>query len=104
MAEPDVSKLISVKEAIDVTLMPADGRVATSRGKEILVDPVSESGPDLYHGGRIDLGVIVGEHLALGLDPYPRAPGVDFQPHVEDDPRDDPSPFAALKNLPRRDE
>ena len=55
--------------------------------------------PDVYRDGRIDLGAIVAEHLALGLDPYPRSPGVAFDGHIEDDPAADPSPFAALAAL-----
>ena len=86
-------------EDIDVTLMPAEGPALRARRKEILVDVAETDGPDLFHNGRIDLGVIVGEHLALGLDPYPRAPGVDFAGHIEDDPAADPSPFAALARL-----
>ena len=93
----------TVEEGIDVTLMPAEGG-PRSRQKQILVDAVETDGPDLYHNGRIDLGVIAGEHLALGLDPYPRAPGIDFPGHVEDDRASDPSPFAALAKLKTRDE
>ena len=36
--------------------------------------------------GRIDLGQLAAEFLALGLDPYPRKPGVEFAPVVEDFP------------------
>jgi len=36
--------------------------------------------------------------MALGLDPYPRKPGVSFQP-VEEDPEPDDSPFADLARL-----
>jgi uncharacterized metal-binding protein YceD (DUF177 family) len=93
-----------VAEEIDVTLMRAEGPAPRPRRPEILVDAVEADGPDLYRNGRIDLGAIVGEHLALGLDPYPRAPGVDFPGHVEDDPEADPSPFAALANLKLREE
>ena len=45
---------------------------------------------------KIDLGAVVAEFLALGLDPYPRKPGVDFD---FKDPADaEMSPFAALKS------
>ena len=50
----------------------------------MLVDAEAEGGPSIYQNGRIDLGAIVAEHLALGLDPYPRTPGVDFPGHIED--------------------
>jgi uncharacterized metal-binding protein YceD (DUF177 family) len=92
-----------VAEEIDVMLMPAEGAGPRPRQREILVDAVQADAPDVYHNGRIDLGVIVAEHLALGLDPYPRAPGVDFPGHVEDDAAEDPSPFAVLAKLKGQD-
>jgi hypothetical protein len=39
----------------------------------------------------------VTEFLILGLDPYPRKPGVVFQPPHDDKP--DPGPFAGLAKL-----
>jgi hypothetical protein len=56
-------------------------------------------GPEYYHGGQIDLGVIAAEHLALGLDPYPRGAGSEFQGHVEEASGPGFSPFAALARL-----
>jgi uncharacterized metal-binding protein YceD (DUF177 family) len=51
--------------------------------------------PDEIVNNRIDLGAVVAEFLALGLDPYPRKPGADFD---YKDPADkEMSPFAALK-------
>ena len=90
-----------VSEQIDLTLVRAD---PTWPGltRDDLIDAAEPNGPDLYHNGRIDLGVIVAEHLALGLDPYPRAPGVNFEGYIEDDPAADPSPFAALAKLTDR--
>lgn len=82
----------SVAEEIDVTLVPAGGGPSDS-GE-------TSDERDVYRNGQIDLGEIVVEHLALGLDPYPRAPGVEFPGHVEDDSAK-PSPFAALARLKR---
>ena len=93
-----------VAETIDVTLIPANPPSSRRKSTEVLVDAGDEDTPDVFHNGRIDLGVIVREHLALGLDPYPRAPGVDFPGHVEDDPQADPSPFAVLAKLSERGE
>jgi hypothetical protein len=53
--------------------------------------------PDEIVGGRIDLGALTAEFLALGLDPHPRKPGVDFT--FENEDRDRESPFAALGRL-----
>lgn len=63
---------------------------------EDLIDPDAEDPPDRLKDGRIDLGAIVTEFLALALDPYPRKPGVAFEPG-EPDPGD--NPFAALEGL-----
>ena len=89
-----------IDEPVSVTLLPAetaDGRPDRS----VLVDPMDEDDRDTYSNGRIDLGVIVAEQLALHLDPYPRAPGEAFEAtgNAETDKRD--SPFAALERLKR---
>ena len=53
--------------------------------------------PDEIVNGQIDLGALTAEFLALGLDPYPRKPGVDFNYRDPADEKD--SPFAALSKL-----
>ncbi len=35
--------------------------------------------PDPIVDGKIDLGALAAEFMALGLDPYPRKPGVEFE-------------------------
>lgn len=55
--------------------------------------------PDEIVNGHIDLGAITAEFLVLGLDPYPRKPGVDFEYKDDGDATD--SPFAALGKLKR---
>ena len=60
--------------------------------------------PDPILGETIDLGALVLEHLALGLDPHPRKPGAGFA--FEDGSgasEEKVSPFAALKVLQERD-
>lgn len=56
--------------------------------------------PDAIVDGRIDLGALAAEFLTLGVDPYPRKPGVAF-----DEPKAEPeraSPFAGLAALADR--
>ncbi|HVV93794.1 MAG TPA: DUF177 domain-containing protein [Hyphomicrobiales bacterium] len=53
--------------------------------------------PEPLVDGRADLGQLVAEFLALGLDPYPHAPGVAFEPPTEEDARG--GAFAALARL-----
>ncbi len=55
--------------------------------------------PEPIVDGRIDLGVLAAEFMALGLDPYPRKPGAEFTPLQEDAGDDDESPFAGLAAL-----
>jgi Large ribosomal RNA subunit accumulation protein YceD len=53
--------------------------------------------PEPLIGGVVDLGAIATEFLILGLDPYPRKPGVVFEP--PQDVKPDAGPFAALARL-----
>jgi hypothetical protein len=59
-----------------------------------------EDPPDPIVDGRIDLGALAAEFLALALDPYPRKPGVEFEEPevVADDPVGE-SPFSKLQTL-----
>lgn len=71
-----------------------------------------EDFPEPMPGGRIDIGELVAQNLSLALDPYPRVPGVEFTPILEDyDPTTQDNggdlppepprqnPFAALSRL-----
>lgn len=58
---------------------------------------LDEDPPDPIIDGRIDIGALAAEFLALGLDPYPRKPGVAFEAPAE--PAEEKSPFAALAKL-----
>ena len=52
--------------------------------------------------GKIDLGEVLTEQLALSLEPYPRAPGASFaaiNPGDEGEPPPATGPFAALAKL-----
>lgn len=59
-------------------------------------DAEEEDLPDPIINGRIDIGAVTAEFLALGLNPYPRKPGHDFT-YVEDQGKE--NPFAALAAL-----
>ncbi|NEX92085.1 DUF177 domain-containing protein [Caulobacter sp. 17J65-9] len=52
--------------------------------------------PDLIEHGVLDLGAYVVEQLALGLDAFPRKPGVEFETPAQEA---EPSPFAKLAQL-----
>ena len=99
----------AVRQTCVVTLDPFEGNV----DEEVEVDFTApdhlpkqvaeevERAPtqDEIISGQIDLGRVTSEFLALGLDPYPRKPGVAFSFEPEGEP--EPSPFAALDRLKR---
>jgi len=89
-----------IEEPVSVILMPTEpaaGRPDVS----VMVDPMDEEDRDTYANGRIDLGRIVSEQLALNLDPYPRAPGVEFEAAGSADVGKRDSPFSVLERLKR---
>lgn len=85
----------TVSEDIDMHFVPAERLPEIRPGQEIEVG--EEDLPDPIVDGMIDVGAVVSEFLALGLDPYPRKPGVVFEAPAEDP--EAASPFAALKRL-----
>ncbi|MBB3772980.1 uncharacterized metal-binding protein YceD (DUF177 family) [Angulomicrobium tetraedrale] len=88
-----------VSEDIDMHFAPAEKLPEVKPGAEIDVTELNL--PDPLVNGTVDVGGVVAEFLALGLDPYPRKPGVAFS-GVEELSDAEASPFAALARL--RDE
>ena len=101
----------SITQICVVTLEPFDSDVE----EEVEVDFAEPAGrpaepptdineyepPDEIVNGQVDLGALTSEFLVLGLDPYPRKPGVDFEYRDPVDGKD--SPFAALGKLKPKD-
>ncbi len=81
-----------------VRAVPADSPAAGSGEVEVSLDPQAEDPPDVLDGDEIDLGGYLVEHLALEIDPFPRKPGVEFEPPPAEAPA---SPFAVLQKLKR---
>ncbi len=99
--EPFESEII---EPIDVDFAPskeAAELAAKWDAAEIAHLEPGEDPPDPIVDGQIDLGALAAEFLALGLDPYPRKPGVAFEPPPagESEPE---TPFSVLKQLKGR--
>lgn len=72
---------------------------------EELVSLSEEEPPEEAADGQIDLGELAVVHLALGLDPYPRAPGAAFESVSwgEKGEKSEPeSPFAVLAQLKKK--
>lgn len=67
------------------------------------LDPAAVDPPDVLVDGRIDVGSVVAEELALALDPYPRKAGAnlpaEYSPEAEQTAK--VSPFAVLAELKR---
>lgn len=88
-----------VREPVTATFLPPS-EITVPEGEEIEIDVDAEDPPEPIDGSTIDLGVLVSEFVAIGLDPYPRRPGAEFTPLIEDDGSDDAGdPFAALASL-----
>lgn len=81
-----------------IEFRPADAAEFTS---EVDIPPEAYDPPEILVGDKIDIGELAAEHLALALDPYPRADGAKdlAQSAVSDGPADsdEDHPFAALK-------
>jgi hypothetical protein len=88
-----------IREAVELTFLPPGEIEAVSDEIEVMIE--AEDPPEPIEGSSIDLGVFATEFVAVGLDPYPRLAGAEFEPFIEDDGSNDApaSPFAALSAL-----
>jgi len=92
----------TVDEDIDVRFTPRS-EADSARGPKGETETFSiadEDEPDPIIEGKIDVGALAAEFFALGLDPYPRKPGVEFVALAESPPAH--SPFAALAAKPAK--
>jgi Large ribosomal RNA subunit accumulation protein YceD len=84
-----------VNEEVDVRFAELAHDVAARRpSSEPQTFSIDDDGPDPIIDGRIDLGALAAEFFALGLDPYPRKPGAEFE--SSQDRQNADSPFSAL--------
>ena len=93
-----------IHEEIDQIFVPegsALARVPANDHGEMIIDPDGPDLPETFAGDTIDIGAIVAEFAAMGLDPYPRKPDAEFAPHLENSGETErkPSPFAVLQGL-----
>ncbi len=103
----------TVEEPIDIVFAPEAEAAEAEARVDAAADKAERSGdydalaglfeaanlPDPIIDGQIDLGQIVTETLALGLNPYPRKEGAVFE--QPEGSGGDVSPFAALGKLKR---
>jgi uncharacterized metal-binding protein YceD (DUF177 family) len=86
-----------VNEPIDVIFAPASDSADLAATAD--ADDALEAGepPEALVNGAADVGAVAAEFVMLGIDPYPRKPGVEFKPPAEEGAT--VSPFAALAKL-----
>jgi uncharacterized metal-binding protein YceD (DUF177 family) len=87
---------VSFHEVIDVRFAPAE-QIEMSGTDEIERNLDEDDPPEPLYDDTIDVGQMAYETVSLGLDPYPRKPGVSL-PEAAVDVRL-PGPFAALAAL-----
>lgn len=98
--EPFAAEVI---EDIDVRFAPDSPEQKREPIHEHEIRFEDEDEPDPLIDGRIDLGELAAEFIALGLDPHPRKPGVEFEePKLDDE--EEASPFALLARLSGSDD
>jgi uncharacterized metal-binding protein YceD (DUF177 family) len=102
-----------VVQACVVTLEPVASRLAEEftvtfasgrrqDGGEVVVSVDEEDPPEIIRAGRIDLGEVVAQQLAISLDPYPRsssAPPITPSDAEPSETRQGKNPFAVLEEL-----
>ena len=84
-----------IDEAIDLTFAPsAEPVVDTDDLEPVRTKKTAGDAPEPLKNGAVDLGALAIEFLVLAIDPYPRKPGVTFEPPRAGDAA--AHPFAAL--------
>jgi len=105
-----------VVQACVATLTPVEQRVvedidlpfsetAAETQGDIDMDLSLDDPPEPIYDGKVDLGEVAAEHLALGLDPFPRADNAEFivsSEGCDDSEERTPSPFAKLEALKKK--
>jgi hypothetical protein len=87
---------VQIHEPVEMDFaLPTGQRANPQPHGELVISPDEDDPPELLLDGKIDLGAVTFEFLALGLDPYPRKEGAEFSYR---DARGDvaSSPFSVL--------
>lgn len=86
-----------VEEDFSVDFEPAESRAP--QPAEVDIDVEAEDPPEPLVDGRIPVGEMVAQHLALAIDPYPRAPDAVLEDAPSEPAPAPQSPFAILRKL-----
>jgi len=87
-------------EVVDLVFTPQVTEAAKAEAETVSPRADDQDPPEPLVGGKLDLGAIATEFLLLGIDPYPRKPGVEFEPVRAGDGK--AKPFAALEALKKQ--
>ncbi len=92
-----------VSETVFARFLPASMLEPDKNTDEgIVIDPLAEDPPEAFDGREINLGLLLLEYLALGIDPYPRASGAAIPESltpVAAEPEKRANPFQILAQL-----
>ncbi len=88
-----------VEEDFDFEFWPPEDIAAFEPAADAVYGADDPDPPEPLADGRIDLGALSTELLALSLDPYPRIPGAEFKPVADDGALAVDNPFAVLSRL-----
>ena len=89
-----------VADSFSVQLDPDGGAAPDAEAKQA---PDEEDVPEPLDGDSIDIGEMTAQYLSLALDPYPRAPGAEWNmPSDIGGGAGADGPFAALERLRQR--
>jgi len=94
--ESDIIEPVEIEYAPESLVTEAWERLAEAESAN--PNAPAQEPPDVIVDGKIDLGALTAEALALALDPYPKKPGVAFVDVMEPEDLSE-SPFAALARL-----
>jgi uncharacterized metal-binding protein YceD (DUF177 family) len=87
-----------LREEIDLVFTPPQAANPTASAMQLSLDAIDP--PEILDNGVVNLGAIAIEFMMLGIDFYPRLPGVVFDAPAVAEPSS--NPFAALSALKKR--
>jgi hypothetical protein len=91
--EPVHSHLaLEISRVLHLIRLPLNAKIVPQE-----FSPGSDEGPEEIQDTRYDIATPLLEEFALAIDPYPRCPGVAFEPEPDDDTTK--GPFEVLKSL-----
>jgi uncharacterized metal-binding protein YceD (DUF177 family) len=92
-----------VSEPFERTFIPPEEAAEEEPDEDVATEFILEveDPPDILEGHTLDLLSLISEHLALGLDPYPRKPDarIDAAYQLSKEEEDKENPFSVLKQL-----